>query len=50
MPLSSPNRRLTLTLLGLTAAATALFYLNPATTPWLPRCPIHDLTGLFCPG
>jgi len=47
---SSSDRRVTLTLLGLTAAMTALFCFNPATTPWLPRCPIYEFTGLYCPG
>ncbi len=28
----------------------ALFCLDPVETPFFPRCPLHALTGLQCPG
>ena len=28
----------------------ALFFLDPVETPFFPRCPLHALTGLQCPG
>ena len=34
-------------------AAGVLFFSNPyapSVSPWLPPCPLHALTGLFCPG
>ena len=35
----------------LSMAATLLFLLDPAAPDsWLPGCPFHALTGLYCPG
>lgn len=31
------------------AAAALLFAFEPATTWWLPSCPLHALTGWLCP-
>lgn len=32
-------------------AATAVAYaVEPSKTGWLPKCPFHALTGLYCPG
>ncbi len=39
-----------LALVGMAGVAAVLFFLDPATTPWYPRCPFYALTGLFCPG
>ena len=38
-------------LLALAAAAAALcaHAVDPAHDRWLPRCPFHELTGLWCP-
>lgn len=39
---------------GVTLAATAalaiLFFFSPTQYPFYPRCPLHALTGLHCPG
>ena len=35
--------------LGGAAAVAALFFLDPATHGFYPRCPLHSLTGLDCP-
>jgi len=32
------------------AAATFLFFVNPASVAFLPRCPLYMRTGLYCPG
>ena len=37
-------------LLGMLAAGAAVFVLEPGKTAWLPPCPFHWLTGLYCPG
>jgi hypothetical protein len=34
-------------LLGL---ALVLYRVDPATVSWLPKCPLHQLTGWHCPG
>ena len=31
-------------------AIAALRLLNPATSQWFPPCPLHALTGWYCPG
>jgi hypothetical protein len=36
--------------LGMLAGLAVLLVLDPATSPWLPPCPFHALTGLHCPG
>ncbi len=38
------------TLLGLAVLMVALCFIEPGSTPWLPSCPFHELTGLYCPG
>ena len=40
------------TLLGavLVAAAVVAHLVSPARDHWLPGCPFHELTGLWCPG
>lgn len=30
--------------------AAVYFWVDPAEAAWLPRCPLHSLTGLQCPG
>lgn len=36
---------------GITAALALVFVLRaPALILWLPPCPLHRLTGLYCPG
>jgi hypothetical protein len=32
------------------AAVGLLWYVNPLEAAWLPKCPFHVLTGLYCPG
>lgn len=27
-----------------------LYFVNPATSPYVPPCPLHSITGLYCPG
>ena len=38
------------TLVGLAVLMVALCFIEPGSTPWLPSCPFHELTGLYCPG
>jgi hypothetical protein len=43
----------TLIVLLVGAVATVLivvFYLNPTTTAFYPKCLLHETTGLYCPG
>jgi hypothetical protein len=35
---------------GIAAAGIAAHLVNPARDAWLPKCPFHELTGLWCPG
>jgi hypothetical protein len=40
-----------LALLGAAVAIGAvLFFFNPSTTAFYPKCLFHELTGLYCPG
>ena len=32
------------------SAAAFLYFLDPANLPFFPSCPLHSLTGLYCPG
>ena len=32
------------------AGAAVLFFFNPATTVFYPKCLFHEVTGLYCPG
>jgi hypothetical protein len=34
----------------LVAAALLLYRVDPTTVDWLPKCPLHYLTGWHCPG
>lgn len=31
-------------------AAIALWYIDPSQVTWLPKCPLNQMTGLYCPG
>jgi hypothetical protein len=31
-------------------AAAALFFFNPTTAAFYPKCLLHEMTGLYCPG
>src|SRR5437870_13243152 len=35
--------------LGIGTAIVALWFVNPEAA-WLPHCPLHEWTGLCCPG
>lgn len=35
--------------IGAIAAALVVHLINPSRTHWLPGCPLHELTGLWCP-
>ena len=37
-------------LLGLVACGVVAYFVQPDTVSWLPVCPFHQLTGLWCPG
>lgn len=32
------------------AGAAVLFFFNPVTTVFCPKCLFHEVTGLYCPG
>ena len=32
------------------AVVVVVFMINPAGNPLLPSCPLHTLTGMYCPG
>ena len=34
---------------ALAAAATLIYFYDPASTPFYPSCPLRALTGLLCP-
>jgi hypothetical protein len=36
-------------IVGLVLAAT-LYVVEPSSAGWLPKCPLHSLTGWHCPG
>ncbi|HUK81431.1 MAG TPA: DUF2752 domain-containing protein [Verrucomicrobiae bacterium] len=35
---------------GAALAAAGLWLVNPNALTWCPHCPLHSLTGLYCPG
>lgn len=35
---------------ALMLGASVLFFLNPSTTVFYPKCLFHEMTGLYCPG
>lgn len=37
-------------MLAAVAVAAVYFIFDPATTVWMPKCPLHLLTGWDCPG
>lgn len=44
-------RRLAWLLAGMATFGAGVLYLSPPTQSWfLPACPVHAATGLFCPG
>jgi Protein of unknown function (DUF2752) len=45
----SDRGRCTLMGAGLVAAAVAAHLVSPSRDHWLPKCPFHELTGLWCP-
>ena len=52
-PEPAPRRRasaLSFIAVACVAAAIILFFLDPAVTSIYPSCPLHTLTGLYCPG
>lgn len=40
--------RIAAAIIGL--AVSTLWWVNPETASWLPQCPLHAWTGLYCPG
>lgn len=44
------NLPLILTLTVIAAIGIFYFLIDPGATEWVPRCPLHSLTGLDCPG
>ena len=50
-PQSSATVLALVALLGIGVAALGMLYaVNPAGSIWYPKCPVHLLTGLHCPG
>jgi hypothetical protein len=43
------ERRFVVAAAALAAVAAVVYAYDPATTPWLPSCPLRALTGLLCP-
>ena len=35
---------------GIVLIAGAVVYFAGPSSPWLPKCPLHEMTGLHCPG
>ncbi len=50
MPLNPRRRRAHLALAATLTLALLLRRFPPAQSPFYPPCPIHQLTGLLCPG
>lgn len=44
------NRLVLSCMLGATVLFALYAFFNPAETWWMPKCPIHFLTGWDCPG
>ncbi len=42
--------RALITLSLLASLAAAMHFTGPDALAWIPGCPFHELTGLFCPG
>ena len=38
-----------MTTLGLVVLGV-LYFVNPASSPYVPPCPLHSIMGLYCPG
>lgn len=38
-----------LVVLLVAAGSTVVYLVDPSVTTWLPKCPLHALTGLDCP-
>ena len=48
---SMPDRSMAyVTALALAGLVAAVCFLEPGSTPFLPPCPFHLLTGFYCPG
>lgn len=47
---SSERRLAGVSALAVVGLGIAVCFLTPGSTPWLPRCPFLELTGLYCPG
>ena len=50
MRISSDRSITIVSTLGLAAMVTVVCFLRPGATSWLPPCPLHALTGFYCPG
>jgi hypothetical protein len=37
-------------IVGVGVFGAAVYVLDPSRTPWLPQCPFHYVTSLYCPG
>ncbi len=48
---TNTRRILVLVFIGVAvAAATMLYFVDPAECVWAPKCMVHELTGWQCPG
>jgi Protein of unknown function (DUF2752) len=50
---TSPNSQQRIagcTLAALAAVSIILCFVQPGAGTWLPQCPLHEFTGLYCPG